>query len=266
VTHATHTADVAVDQTDPFFFDHPLDHVPGMLLVCAMADLARGDRGGVPRDGRVRGAVNFRAMPELGPRLSLSAEPAADGRRNMRVTQGSTVVADSWFELTARGEPALPDTAGGAGSRPAGASLVHRVRSENVMIGEPSEVGGQVTADVLAPPDGHTLHGRRPGLRSVRAVIEAGRQLSTLLPHRVGGWPLDIQMLWLKVTADLPVALPAALPVALCWQPTRIAESKARFRFDVIAGEGRKVGSLVYVSMGLHLDDYQRFRADRNAA
>jgi len=260
--------DLRVDQTDPFFFDHPLDHVPGMLLVCAMADQAR-DHGAVPEHGRVKGSVNFRTMSGFGPGLLLRGEPAENGRRNLRITQQSTLLADGWFEMSP--EAGWPLIAGAPRPEPAEAVLVHRSRSENIMLGEPTVTEEQVTAAVLVPPDGHALCGRRAGRRSVRAVVEAGRQLSVWLTHRLGGWPLGTQILWLRLTADLPLGLPSSIPVTLRWQAAGIPDSRARLRFDVIAGDGaaegggRKVGSLVYMSMGLQRDEYQSFQATRSA-
>jgi len=260
--------DLRIDQTDPFFFDHPLDHVPGMLLVCAMADQAR-DHGAVPEYGRVKGSVNFRTMADLGPELLLRGEPAENGRRNLRITQQSTLLADGWFEVSP--EAGWPLSAGEPRSEPAEAELVHRARSENIMLGDPAVTEEQVTAAVLVPPDGHALCGRRADRRSVRAVVEAGRQFSVWLTHRLGGWPLDTQILWLRVTADLPFGLPSSAPVALRWQVTGISGTRARLRFDLIAGDGaaegggRKVGSLVYMSMGLQRDEYQSLQAGRCA-
>jgi hypothetical protein len=279
--------DLCVDQADPFFFDHPLDHVPGMLLVCAMADMVRG-RDGLPLNSRVKAVVNFRAMSELSPELMLWAGPAEDGRRNLRISQRSAVVADSSFTLSkgskgstdsaqspespgspesAQDAPSPPDETGGSHREPARASLVHRTRPENVMIGEPLVTDTEATAAVLVPPAGHALCCPRAGSRSVEAVIEAGRQLSVWLSHRLGGWPPDTQILWLKVTADLPIGLPSSVPVSLRWQSARIPDDKVRVRFDVVAGAGQgvKVGSLIYMSKALQPAEYTRFRADRSA-
>ncbi|WNI16358.1 AfsA-related hotdog domain-containing protein [Actinacidiphila sp. ITFR-21] len=317
--------DLCVDQTDPFFFDHPLDHVPGMLLVCAMAETVRG-LDGLPASSRVKAVVNFRAMPELRPELALLAGPAQEGRRGLRVLQGTSVVADGSVVVLSRArggweaEPpsgAAPGAAAGAaggsaggsgagagtgtGTEPAGgsgavaraeevptgsadpagargvhgtrgghddtgdqarATLVHRTRPENVMIGEPATVEAGITAAVLLPPPGHALRGPHPGSRPVEALIEAGRQLSVWLSHRLGGWPPDTRILWLKLTADLPAALPSSLRVALHWQSGHIPDDRARVRFDVIAGGGVKVGSLVYVSKAMRPAEYARFRAE----
>ncbi|MEU1461892.1 AfsA-related hotdog domain-containing protein [Streptomyces sp. NPDC005727] len=264
LTHLT------VDEGDPFFYDHPLDHVPGMLLVCAMAD-AVSDRVDVPAGARVKWVVNFRVMPELTPGLVLYAAPPENGRHTLRVTQGPTVVSDSWFTLTTDPEGDRPGAAplpSAPAAEPARAFLVHRTRPENVMLGEPLAGDGVFTAPVLLPEAGHTLASRRPGRRSVKSVVEAGRQFATWLSHRVGGWPDEVQMLWLRLTAELPADLPATLPLALRWRQTRMSDDKARLTFELIAGEGpgTRIGSLVYVSKGLTPEAYRSFRAGAGAA
>ncbi|WP_201777530.1 AfsA-related hotdog domain-containing protein [Streptacidiphilus jiangxiensis] len=263
-------ADLSVDQTDPFFFDHPLDHVPGMLLVCAMADLVVVGAD-IPAAGRVKAAMTFRAMAELSPELELCVGQIEDERRTVRIAQESTLVADGWVAFSSADKPVWPKRLAGSGHPPAQASLVHRMRPENVMIGDPVVADDQVTAAVVSPAEGHALSGRRPGVHRTEAVVEAGRQLSTWLPHRMGGWSLDTQMLWCGVTLDLPVGMPRSLPLTLRWQTAPIPADRAKFRFDVIAGgdgvgdKGSVVGSLIYASTVMRPEAYARLRANRSA-
>ncbi|MFE4519867.1 AfsA-related hotdog domain-containing protein [Kitasatospora sp. NPDC056783] len=263
-------SNLIVDQTDPFFFDHPLDHVPGMLLICAMADsiVAGTDTSAA---GRVKAAITFRSMAELGPELELCAGPFEDGRCTVRITQESTSIADGWVEFSAEQPPESPNGPEGSGHPPAQASLVHRVRPENVMIGDPSVEDDRVTAAVVHPAEGHALSSRRPGVHRTEAVIEAGRQLSTWLTHRTGGWSLDAQVLLGGVAIDLPVGMPHSLPLALRWRPVPISASRTEFRFDLIPGgdadgdDHPVFGSLVYTGKILRPEVYARFRASRSA-
>ncbi|WP_328958732.1 AfsA-related hotdog domain-containing protein [Kitasatospora purpeofusca] len=268
-------ADLRVDQTDPFFFDHPLDHVPGMLLLCGMADLVVAVTD-IPAAGRVRAAMTFHSMAELGPELELCVVPLEDGRRTLRTVQGSAPVADGWVEVSSADGPAWPNRLEGSAHPPAQASLVHRVRPENVMIGDPSVADGRVAAAVVFPSEDHALSGRRPGVHRTEAVVEAGRQLSTWLTHRTGGWSLDTQILLRGVTVDLPVGMPCSLPLALRWQTVPISASRTEYRFDLIAGgdlssddsgdsgEAPVVGSLVYTGKIMRPEVYARFRANRS--
>ncbi len=264
-------ADLSVDQTDPFFFDHPLDHVPGILLVCAMADLVVVGAD-VPAAGRVTAAMTFHSMAELGPELELQVDQFDDEFcRAVRIAQESTLVADGWVKFLSADTHAWPNRLEGSGRPPAEASLVHRVRPENVMIGDPSVVDDRVTAAVVSPSEGHALSGRRPGIRRTEAVVEAGRQLSTWLLHRMGGWSLEAQILLHGFTIDLPVGMPSSLPLALRWQTVPISASRVRFQYDLITGgdgdgdEGSTVGSLVYTGKVMRPEVYARFRAHRSA-
>src|SRR4051794_28079667 len=72
-------AALRVDQSDPFFFDHALDHVPGMLILCGMVAVVR-ECNGTAHDGRVAGALTFRRMCELEPAPLLLLESNHTGR------------------------------------------------------------------------------------------------------------------------------------------------------------------------------------------
>jgi len=58
--------DVAWDLDDPFLFDHPVDHVPGMLFVAAAEERADGAQNGTLRGGVFRGGLwTFPRFAEL---------------------------------------------------------------------------------------------------------------------------------------------------------------------------------------------------------
>lgn len=235
-------------------------------MVCGMVELIRACVDTAP-GGRAKGAMSFRAMCELDPAASLHVDTTGSGRGDLRVVQGSTVVADGRFEFSAA--TAAVSAAGGPahGSSPASAdsSLVHRNRAENIMIGDPQQDDGQVVAAVLPPPPGHALGGHHRATYPIEALIEAGRQFATWLPHRYAGWPLDTQMLWIGLAADLPTALPRSLPLALRWPVALVRDNKAEFALDLIAAEreGPVLGSLFYTSKALRPRAYAKFRQTR---
>src|SRR5437868_2745002 len=103
------TADLRVDRTDPFFFDHPLDHVPGMLIFWGALDLARAGAAGLA-DHRLRTALTFRRICELAPAPALELVDRA-GRYDVRVRQGAAVAADGWFAFATTGTVAVPPVA-----------------------------------------------------------------------------------------------------------------------------------------------------------
>ncbi|GLW35654.1 AfsA-related hotdog domain-containing protein [Actinoplanes regularis] len=257
-------ARLRVDQSDPFYFDHPLDHVPGMLLVCGMAELARTCADD-DYDGRVRAAMTFRNVCELDPAPTLLLSGGTE-RGDVQIIQDSVTVADGWFEFSPAADvPGRDCRIEASRSVPASAALVHRARDENIMIGEPWHSGGYVNALVLPPPREHRLAGHRPGMHAAEHLLEAGRQFSTWLPHRIARWPLDACMLWIGVTADLPVRLPRSLAVALRWREAPITSAKAKFHLDLVPADGRgpALGSLRFASKTLSPAEYARFRDNR---
>ena len=79
------TASLIVDRTHPFFFDHPCDHVPGMLLLEGCAQLALGALAGSGVAASLRPAVvaydvNFAQFVECGPPTILTARLTEDHR------------------------------------------------------------------------------------------------------------------------------------------------------------------------------------------
>jgi 3-hydroxymyristoyl/3-hydroxydecanoyl-(acyl carrier protein) dehydratase len=81
-------AELVVDREHPFFFDHPCDHVPGMLLLegCAQLALQMAARGGA-LSGRVMIAayeINFGRFVEFGLPTMLTARASVGRGTQMR--------------------------------------------------------------------------------------------------------------------------------------------------------------------------------------
>ncbi|MFI7601240.1 AfsA-related hotdog domain-containing protein [Actinoplanes sp. NPDC049681] len=253
------TADLRVDRTDPFFFDHPLDHVPGMLLLCGALDLARAGAAGSAAH-RLRTALTFRRICELAPDPALELVDR-DGRYDVHVRQGAAVAADGWFAFDSTGTVAVPPAAP-ARPLPAEALLVHRVRTENVMIGDPHRTDDGFRAPVLVPSAEHALAGRGPDTHSVECLIEAARQFITLLVHRIGRWPLGAQIIWLGVVADLPTDLPRTAGLALRWRTAPLGTGRTWCDFDLVGVDDPApvLGTLRYHIKVLSAQAYGRFR------
>lgn len=69
------TARLGVDESDPFFFDHPVDHLPGMLLLHSAAVMHEREHGVPPRFL----TVAFPAFGELRAETVVEAEIRARG-------------------------------------------------------------------------------------------------------------------------------------------------------------------------------------------
>ncbi|MEU3464091.1 AfsA-related hotdog domain-containing protein [Streptomyces sp. NPDC006733] len=228
------SAPLCVDVSDPFFFDHPLDHVPGMLLAAGLLGLVReesDERYGAGAAGRLRISLTFDRLcaPDREVLLHCSPVPSSGGPRwRATAEQDGVPVCTALIgldALRAPGEPAPPLRYGGA-RRPApthqleraDARLVHRQRPENVLLGAPRRTGGAwAEAAVLLPPPGHRLSRTAGGAHAPEALIESARQMSTLLGHVAHEREPDAQMLWVSLDADLPLTVPAATPLSLRW-------------------------------------------------
>jgi len=82
-TSGTAVASLIVDETHPYFFDHPCDHVPGMLLLEGCAQLAMAAVSGSPsvpaRTLAIRGyEMNFVQFVECGLPITLTAHVIED--------------------------------------------------------------------------------------------------------------------------------------------------------------------------------------------
>ncbi|MFC5662619.1 AfsA-related hotdog domain-containing protein [Kitasatospora misakiensis] len=229
---------VVVDEKDRCFFDHPLDHVPGMVLVAGALDLVRDQapEWAEAPDGRMRISMTFDRMCELGPPVWLRGEPIAadDGPawRLLALQDGETVGQAS---VRLGGKAAAADGAR-QGVVPADPALVHRHRPENVLLGGPVRVE---RAAVLVPPPDHRLAGA--GVHTPGALIEAARQMATMLGHTAHGRDADAQMLWLTLEADIPTGLPVTVPLELWWEFAPPRGARAAYGVAVVdaeSGEG----------------------------
>ena len=113
-----------VDLSDPVFFDHPLDHVPGMLLTAAILELAEHDS--ILESDNVTFRLTFTRFCELNAPVQVTATREASGTNPIQVTQSGRNIATG---LLGRREtqplmervtvPALEDA-------PVSSELVHR--------------------------------------------------------------------------------------------------------------------------------------------
>ncbi|MFJ4671221.1 AfsA-related hotdog domain-containing protein [Kitasatospora purpeofusca] len=244
---------VVVDEKDLCFFDHPLDHVPGMVLVAGVLDVlgTRAPEWVDADGGRLRLSMSFDRMCELGSPVWLRGGPiAADDGPAWELVALQDGEAVSRASIRFGGTPA-PVRAGREGAVPtdpavpADPALVHRHRPENVLLGEAVRVE---RAAVLVPPPGHRLAGA--GVHTLGALVESARQMATMLGHTAHGRDSDAQMLWLSLEADLPTGLPVEVPLELWWEFAPARGARAVYGFAVVDAEsGEGYGRL---EIGVH--------------
>ncbi|MGV0849831.1 hypothetical protein [Mycolicibacterium phlei] len=247
-----------IDLTDPVFFDHPLDHVPGMLPAVAVLELAEHDSMLDPDNITLR--LTFTRFCELDAPVLVAATREVGGTYRIDVTQsGRDVVTGSlgrretsW--LTER--VAIPPLADG----PICSELVHRADPGNVAIGLLTVHGRRVWARVR---DRDAIDGLPPRASAVASILEAARQLVTAILHIWGRQPFGIRMIFVGFTAELPTAVPVGgSRPAVSWQITP-PEQTRKLLIDVhwVDDHAVKVGSILIAARCVDGDEYARLRA-----
>jgi hypothetical protein len=143
-------AELRVDQSHPFFFDHPLDHVPGLLLLEGAVQLAQRF---APAQHFVAGIeAAFLRYALFDAPIALNAARVAEGKIQVQISQAGHLRAEVTVDL--RLNVMATPSAEAVHSPPCARNLLGKWRPENVLIGEPQIRGNQISAPMLpAPPD-----------------------------------------------------------------------------------------------------------------
>jgi len=248
---------IRVDLQDPVFFDHPLDHVPGMLLVVAGLELA--EHAAMLRPANVSFRLTFTKFCELDAPVEVSATRETAGNAFEFIQSGRSIATG----LLGRRETALPAELGpvpafGNGSIPG--ELVHRTNDGNIAIGPPTVDAGRVWVRVH---EQSAIGGIPPRASAVASIIEAARQFVIAILHLWGNQPMETKMIFVGLTADVPTAVPQGhMTLALSWRPTP-PEQTRKLHIDVHAVGDRaiKVGSIVIASRCVDDVEYAQLRA-----
>jgi hypothetical protein len=248
---------IRVDLQDPVFFDHPLDHVPGMLLVVAGLELA--EHAAMLRPANVSFRLTFTKFCELDAPVEVSATRETGGNPFEFIQSGRSIARG----LLGRHETALPAElapvpAFGNGSIPS--ELVHRANPGNIAVGPLTVDAGRVWVRVHEQA---AIGGIPPRASAVASIIEAARQFVIAILHLWGQQPMGTKMIFVGLTADVPTAVPRGhMTRALSWQPTP-PEQTRKLHIDVHAVGDRaiKVGSIVIASRCVDEVEYAQLRA-----
>ncbi|MEU6132147.1 AfsA-related hotdog domain-containing protein [Saccharopolyspora sp. NPDC047091] len=258
----TMTGSMVSDPTDAFFFDHPLDHLPAMLLLDGLAGLASASPGRVAEL-----AVEFHHFCELDqPVEVLMSSPATDGERwDAYCSSGGLVVADGHVSLRDHHDPPPPGPVEPAPS-PVDRELVHRHRAENVAIGDFAGDESGCTARLLDFAPDHALRRRDPRHRSALELVEGARQLITLVGHRVWDVAPDWKYVLSGVRHEQHRAVAATEDVRFRTTTMTMRRKRVEFAVDLLAA-GDVIGSVRLTGMIVPPRVYDHLRwANREAA
>lgn len=250
-------ARVALD--DPVFFDHPLDHVPGILLAVASLEVAEHASMLEPDDVTFR--LTFTKFCEFGAPVELTASREAGGTSRIDVIQSGRTIAQGLLARRAT-QPMMeraPVPALGNGS--ISGELVHRTKRRNIAVGPLTVKDGRVWTRVC---EQGAIGGLPPRAGAVASVLEAARQFAIAILHRWGEHPLGIKMIFVGLTAEVPTAVPLGHVVrALSWQVAP-PEQTRKLRIDVHTVGGNRasnVGSILIAVRCVDGVEYAQLRA-----
>ncbi|MCP9274027.1 hotdog family protein [Mycolicibacterium arenosum] len=256
-TGGVHRGFIRVDPHDPVFFDHPLDHVPGMLQVVAGLELA--EHAALLRPANVSFRLTFTRFCELDAPVEVSATRETGGNAFEFIQSGRSIATG----LLGRRETALPAElavapALGNGSMPG--ELVHRADPDNVAVGPLTVNAGRVWVRVH---ERAAIGGVPSRVSAVASAIEAARQFVIAILHLWGRHPMGTKMIFVGLTADVPTQVPPAeMTRALSWQPTP-PEQTRKLHIDVhaVGDRATTVGSIVIASRCVDDVEYAQLRA-----
>ena len=256
-------ANLEVSRTDPYFFDHPLDHMPGMALVCGLLDLVRRGGIGAPEepDAWMSLSLEFPAFCELDGAVELEAVPLP-GATALRVAQGDRVVCEGSIAFREQVGPAV-STREVVGTAPADPELVHRRRPENVMIGTPVFGDDLCSVDVLRPRPGHRLATAPGAPLRLEALVDAARQFGTLVCHEEFGRAADTTLVLLGL--DVEVACGLTGEIRLSRPRTAAPRARHKSGLDVLA-DGRPAGRIDFDYYSAKPAVYRRMRGEVKAS
>ncbi|MEU0173815.1 AfsA-related hotdog domain-containing protein [Streptomyces massasporeus] len=264
--------ELVVDEENAFFFDHPLDHVPAMLMLDsalhAAERLAESPPDGL---GVTRLWMRFDRFCEkdLPARILLDDEAAAGPARSvsLRLVQDGTQVCRGGLVTTpdASSGPHFSEPGAGARGPCADARLVHKRAKARVLVGPPHRIDRDTLGTRMLEPEPYT---QAAAVHPVTLLVEAGRQASTMIDHTVWNTPLDHQFIVGRLDVSLPTG-PAwtALPVLRC-RPRRTGTRVHVVTCELmVAGAAR--GSVTFTGRTVPPAAYRRLRAgarNRSAA
>jgi hypothetical protein len=258
-------AELVVDESHSYFFDHPLDHVPGILLLEGIVQLAEKADAEVSVTAYVRRIdVRFRRFCEKDSSARIDMTRKTRGALAGRIVQKGKDLALFSLEtapgdrVTARAVARSPVPA-----RVTDASLLHKHRAENVLVSPlVKEADGYVCA-LHAPPAGHSLaDGPGRGV-SPLFLLEGARQALMLGAHGVLGIPVGQPMNLVSVSLALDCEVPRGLPLSLHFVPGGERRIDAMTLADVriaIRGAGRELGAVRIQAQVIDRATYQEQR------
>ncbi|RON09023.1 polyketide synthase [Pseudomonas brassicacearum] len=241
-------AQLVVNEAHPYFFDHPLDHIPGILLLEGVLQLI--ELAMPPLTGRVAYVktlnIKFQQYVQKEGVIDLHLEQGKEPQVfNAKVMQAGKLMCtctlgmaySSAFETS----PASEFTA----VRCRDKALLHKAREENVIVSDMSGIAQGLSVDTLKLPDEHFFQEGDPEHYSMVYFLEVARQCYMQIAHSYLRIPLNTPMNLLALSFTLDRPIPRNSPLSLAPQAGFDAQDQPfktnRIYIDLF-NRGEKIG------------------------
>lgn len=216
-------ANLKVDETHPYFFDHALDHVPGILILEGILQLIELMS---PEAQHLSGIdLSFKRFCEKHRPISIRATPVGKRRFSIVVMQDGVEAARCEIETSTISESETKTGKATARAQAVPRALVHKAYAENVLIGAIHDLipGLSYRCDLLPPPSGHILDEGPPSSFLPLYVFETSRQFVMVIAHELQKIPLGlpINLISIRLRMDQPAPRGEPLHFECVRQPVR---------------------------------------------
>ncbi|HFZ2531221.1 TPA: AfsA-related hotdog domain-containing protein [Pseudomonas aeruginosa] len=218
----TYCSELIPNENSCFFFDHPVDHIPGMLLLDGLLLLAKGaaeKEYAIPATKTFisKAEIIFEHFCEKTPTL-LEATPSRTN--NSKSNPSYNVKAKSNNTVACHGNvwlahcTSLTDITSDAGeaaceAAPAPAYLVHKTRNENILISNLIKHPDECYSSRIIPlSPSNELYKRQKSFYTALELVEACRQFCLILQHQIGNTPLSSPFILTSLTAYFKKPIP----------------------------------------------------------
>ncbi|WP_053213859.1 beta-ketoacyl synthase N-terminal-like domain-containing protein [Pseudomonas sp. Q12-87] len=241
-------AQLVVDEAHPYFFDHPLDHIPGILLLEGVLQLI--ELAMPPLSGRVAYVktleIKFQHYVQKHGAIDLLLEQGKDPQVfNAKVMQGEklmcTCVLGMAYSSAFETSPAGLFTATPCRDK----ALLHKAREENVIVSEMSGIAQGLSVDTVKLPDEHFFQEGDPAHHSMVYFLEVARQCYMQIAHSHLRIPLNTPMNLLALSFTLDRPIPRNSPLSLAPQAgfdARFQSFKTNRIYIDLFNRGEKIG------------------------
>lgn len=204
------SAILQVDENHPYFFDHPLDHVPGILLLEGVSQLIEQQLqqhppgAGDTKDFYVsRLDMRFTRLCHCSRPSEIVIRPQSGQAYEGRIWQDEKVVATINMDVNTAIAGVLQPESSPVFNIPA-AHWLHKHREENILVSELIPLSGNNWSCYVKPPaTTHFFHDGHPGWYSPCFILEVCRQFFMLLSHQQYDIPLTQPMYLLDISYQL---------------------------------------------------------------